>query len=116
MKTGDIESAITDYDKAIDIAPKDVQALNSRAYARLKSGDCDGAIADCKKALGINRKFWPAWGSLSLAYSEKRDRERCLDAIDNLLNLNKQMQGWVRTYPAFAWLRDDPEFKRLLKN
>jgi tetratricopeptide (TPR) repeat protein len=116
MKIGDIKGAIADYDKAIRIAPKDVQALNSRAYAKLKNDDCGGAIADCLEALGINSKFWPAWASLSLAYSGKRDREHCLDAIRNLLNLNKQMQGWVRTYPGFAWLHDDPEFKRILKD
>src|SRR5215211_7108184 len=56
---GDLDGAITDYDKAISMKPKQkVLAIiyNGRANARMGKDDLDGAIADYSKAIETDPK------------------------------------------------------------
>jgi len=50
-----------------------------------------------------------------VAYAWKREKGKCLDALENLLRLKPEMKGWVRNYAAFEWLRGDAEFRRLVE-
>lgn len=47
----DLEGALADYDKAIEISPFDEEARCSRARARLDAGDYDGAVADSNEVI-----------------------------------------------------------------
>jgi tetratricopeptide (TPR) repeat protein len=51
-----LELAIADCIEALLLAPNDINALDSRAFARLKSDDIDGAIADYDAVLRRNPK------------------------------------------------------------
>ena len=55
-KTGDFIGAITDYNQAIKINPKDAHAYFNRGNAKFKSKDLKGAIADYDTSLAINSK------------------------------------------------------------
>ena len=50
-KKGDYDRAIADYNKALELDPKDATAYNNRGYAYRQKGDYDKAIADYDKAL-----------------------------------------------------------------
>ncbi|HLG12952.1 MAG TPA: tetratricopeptide repeat protein [Blastocatellia bacterium] len=59
---GDLEGAIADYTKAIEIAPNQTkiakaQIYNNRATARERKGDLDGVIADYTKAIELDPKL-----------------------------------------------------------
>src|SRR5207248_2750270 len=54
---GDIDRAIADASKAIEIDPDNVRAYSNRGLARGRKGDVAGAIADATKAIEINPEF-----------------------------------------------------------
>lgn len=53
---GDVDGAIADYTKAIEIDPRLAPAYNNRGNARRDIGDVNGAIADCSKAIEIGSR------------------------------------------------------------
>ncbi len=53
---GDYSGAIVDYNKAIEINPKDADAYYNRGNAKDELGDYSGAIVDYNKAIEINPK------------------------------------------------------------
>jgi len=64
MVKGDNAQAITDFDKAIQVYPKYVQAFNNRCLAYIHKGDSDHAItaydhaiADCSEAVRLDPNY-----------------------------------------------------------
>jgi tetratricopeptide (TPR) repeat protein len=111
-----LDDAIANWNKAIELNPDDPEAYYTRGRLKADKGsDLDGAIADWKKALEIDSGMWPAWANLATVYSEKRDKEECLNALRNLFRLNPQQKKWAAGQSEFDWLRDDPEFKALIE-
>ena len=52
-RKGDLDGAIADYTKAIELKPDDAGAYNNRGNAKQTKGDLDGAIADYTKAIEL---------------------------------------------------------------
>ena len=51
------KEAIADYDKAIELNPKDAQAYNNRGVAKKMLKQYKEAIADYDKAIELNPKY-----------------------------------------------------------
>ena len=51
---GDLDGALADFNKAIELKPDYVNAYDARGNVRSKKGDLDGALADYNKAIGLN--------------------------------------------------------------
>ena len=58
-KLGDIQGAIEDYNKAIEINPKYAEAFYNRGIAKFTIGDKEGACSDWRKAgeLGVIESY-----------------------------------------------------------
>ncbi len=54
---GDLDAAITDFNRALEAAPQSVPAYSGRGLAKRRKGDLDGAIADFNRALEIDPRF-----------------------------------------------------------
>jgi Flp pilus assembly protein TadD len=54
---GDHDGAVADYNRAIDLNPKDAGAYMNRGFAKQANGDQDGAIADYNRALELAAKL-----------------------------------------------------------
>lgn len=61
---GDLDGAIADCDRAIQLDPKLPGAYINRGYAKLRKGELDAAIADCDQAIKLNPK-------LDLAFNDR---------------------------------------------
>src|SRR4051812_46427930 len=70
---GDVEGAIADYSKAIEMYPKYASAYNSRAAARKTKGDIDGAIADYNKAIELSPEIALPYYYRGFIFLEKQD-------------------------------------------
>jgi tetratricopeptide (TPR) repeat protein len=70
---GDIDLAIKDYSKAIELKPDYAVAYNNRGNAYKNKGDIDLAIADYRKALQINPNYKLAQDSLNNALKKKNN-------------------------------------------
>lgn len=67
-----LENAITDFSKAIELIPKYAEAYNRRGGAYLSKGNSEDAIADFNKAIELNSEFAEAYHSRGFAYFTKR--------------------------------------------
>jgi tetratricopeptide (TPR) repeat protein len=112
-ESGDPDGTIADYTRAIQLNPNYTGAYCNRANTRRSKGDFDGALADAAKALEITPNYWRGWFSMTMAYSEKRDKMRCLETLRRAINANPKVRSWAVSDEVFEWLRDDPEFQRL---
>ena len=66
-----LENAITDFSKAIELIPKYAEAYNRRGGAYLSKGNSEDAIADFNKAIELNSEFAEAYHNRGLAYFTK---------------------------------------------
>ncbi len=60
-RTGDIKSAIPDFDKAIELNPENSSVYVMRGVAKSDLGDNKGAIDDFDKAISLNPKDTSAY-------------------------------------------------------
>jgi lipoprotein NlpI len=58
---GDYDHAIQDYDQAIRLDPKNINAYNNRGNVYKAKGDNDRAVADYSEAIGLNPKSADAY-------------------------------------------------------
>jgi len=71
---GDKHGAISDYNQAIGINPKDAAAYANRGTEKYALGDKRGAIDDYNEAISISPQNANPWGSRGLVKSELGDR------------------------------------------
>ncbi|HGY5545329.1 MAG TPA: tetratricopeptide repeat protein, partial [Prochlorococcus sp.] len=60
-KSGDLQGAIADYSKAIEINPQYANAYKNRGIAKELVGDLKGACADWKEASSLGDKDAAGW-------------------------------------------------------
>jgi tetratricopeptide (TPR) repeat protein len=66
---GEVDRAIQDYNKAIDLNSEDATAYNNRGSACAHKGDLDAAIQDYSKAIDLNPEDAAAYYNRGIAYS-----------------------------------------------
>jgi protein O-mannosyl-transferase len=87
-ENGDIQGAIKDYNKALNLCRDYSYAYNNRAYAYLKMGDTDQALEDAHKSLMLDAENPYSYRIRALIYIQlKRINEACKD-IERALDLN----------------------------
>ena len=57
----DYYGAISDFNKVIEIDPKDAKAYNNRGISKSNIGDKKGACDDYKKAISLGSKGTEKW-------------------------------------------------------
>jgi len=75
---GNLNKAIADYSKAIEVDPKDTAAYTLRGVAWGKKAEYDKAIADYTKALEINPKFAKAYNNRGYTWAKKGDKDKAI--------------------------------------
>ena len=71
----ELEAAIADCDRSLDLEPKVAAVLDSRGFAYFRMGRMDKAIADLSAALKIEPKLAPSLYVRGLAKQESGDRK-----------------------------------------
>jgi tetratricopeptide (TPR) repeat protein len=85
---GDLERAIADYTRAIELDPGNRNDWIGRGVARLRKGDVDGAIADFDRAIQLKPDEALAYNDRAAAYSGKRDLRRAVEDYNRAIALN----------------------------
>jgi tetratricopeptide (TPR) repeat protein len=75
LKNGDIESAIINYSRAIELEPKNANAYGGRGAAKRTKGDIEGALADLNKSIELDANvqsayYARAWVNLILKHGD----------------------------------------------
>src|SRR5881628_3640501 len=79
LNEGDLDGALSDFNKAVESDPRYVMAYNNRGIAKIAKGDQDGAMADFNEAIKIDPHHPEAYvnrGLLRLQQGMKAEAER----------------------------------------
>lgn len=74
-KNGDLDGALADFDRAIELNPKDDAAYYNRAQAKRLKKDAGGAVADYTRAIELGSKNPAAYNNRGNARAENNDRD-----------------------------------------
>jgi tetratricopeptide (TPR) repeat protein len=74
-KNGDLDGALADFDRAIELNPRDDAAYYNRAQAKRLKKDAGGAIADYTRAIELGSKNPAAYNNRGNARAENNDRD-----------------------------------------
>jgi regulator of sirC expression with transglutaminase-like and TPR domain len=88
-KTGQIDRAIEDYDRAIAIDPLYYEAYNNRGVLYGQEGKFDLAIEYFNKSIGINPDNEEAYVDRGIAYALSGRHDRALEDFNRAIQLNQ---------------------------
>ncbi|MFH1958376.1 MAG: tetratricopeptide repeat protein [bacterium] len=87
---GEYDGAIKDYDKAIELSPKNARAYNNRGNTYRDKGEYDRAIRDYNKAIELNPEFTAVYINRGIAYHDKGEYDRAIRDYDKVIELNPE--------------------------
>ncbi len=87
---GDLEEAITDYGKIIQMSPKNNEAYYTRGYLRHKLGDYEGAIDDYNNSRQLDSKNAIVSNNSGLCKKALGDLEGAIEDFTNTIQLNPE--------------------------
>jgi tetratricopeptide (TPR) repeat protein len=88
---GDLDGAIADYTRAIELDPKFTEAYYNRGLAKKHKGDLDGAIADYNRVIEINPndpKYARAYCDRGVARRKKGDLDGAINDYNRTIELD----------------------------
>jgi len=88
---GEYDKAISEFNKALEINPRDSETYRNRGSAYMNKGHYDQAISDFTKALEINPKDAVAYNNRGRAYYFKGNYERSWEDFDKAEDLGYQV-------------------------
>jgi len=93
---GNYAQAIKDYDKAIELDPRDAVAYDNRGYAYGHLGNYAQAIKDYDKAVELNPTYAAAYNDRGYVYSNLGNYAQAIKDFDRAIELNpKDAAAWT---------------------
>ena len=105
-KSGDLQGAITDFNKAIEINPQDAYAYYNRGLAKSYLKDYQGAIADYNKAIEINPQDADAYTNRGSAKQALGDNQGACVDVKKAVSLGHQGTAQWLNSKGGAWCRN----------
>lgn len=75
-RKGNLDEAISEFNRAIRLDPTCAKAYHNRGVAWILKGDYDQAIADFDAAIGLNPAYAVAYRNRGLAFERKGEKEK----------------------------------------
>jgi tetratricopeptide (TPR) repeat protein len=79
---GQLELAISDFDRAIEMYPAHANAYHWRSFCHRKQGNLDEAITDSTKAIELDPSLYAALLNRAFSYRAKGDNKRAEADLD----------------------------------
>ncbi len=86
-KKGELDLALQDFNKAIDLTPQSAHVYNNRGAAYAAKGEFDTAIEDYNTAIALNPEFDGAYNSRGIAYGKKGDVNAAIEDFNKAIDL-----------------------------
>jgi lipoprotein NlpI len=97
----DLDGALADFDRAIELDPKQSILYIARGGVKATKGDSNGAIADCNRAIELDPKQSSAYSIRGYANLVLRKWKAALDDHNKSFELSDPNQEYPR---IFVWL------------
>jgi len=88
IEKGDLDGAIADFNRKIELNPKDARAYYNRGIAKQAKGDLDGAIADFSRAIELDPKHAVAYYNRGIAKQAKGDLDGAIADFSRAIELD----------------------------
>jgi lipoprotein NlpI len=88
VRGGDLDGAIADFNRALELDPKFAAAYHDRGIVKVRGDDFDGAITDYNRALELDPKFAAAYRRRGIAKQAKSDRDGAIADFNRALELD----------------------------
>jgi tetratricopeptide (TPR) repeat protein len=85
---GDLDQAIADYTKAIEIDPLNVEGYINRGAAHLSKNQMDLAISDYNKSIEISPRYAEAYNNRGLVYMSKGQLDQAISDFNKSIEIN----------------------------
>ncbi len=105
-KNGDLDGAMADFNRAIELNPKDDAPYYNRAQARRMKNDTAGAIADYTRAIELGSTNPAAYNNRGNARAENNDKD---GAIADYTRATELKPDYARAYYNRAVARKDKD-------
>src|SRR4029077_19634179 len=89
----DADGALADYNRAIELDPKNASAFNNRGNIKKAEGDLDGAIADFNSAIESNDKLAIAYKNRGEAKEAKGDAAGAREDLKHAGELDPELMS-----------------------
>ena len=90
-KKGELDQAIADFNKALELNPRDARAYLGRGVAYGKKTQHDQAIADFTAALKFNPKLAKAYFGRAIAYTSQKNFDKAWEDVHKAQSLGAQI-------------------------
>jgi len=87
-KAGDLDGALADFNRAVELDPKDSVAYYNRAYAKRLKKDPTGAIADYTKAIELDPKYADAYYNRGNTKADANDLSGAIADYNRAIEIN----------------------------
>ena len=87
LKKGQLDEAISDLNKAVELNPLDAGAYFYRGNAYYKKGQFDEAVSDYGKAIELNPRYTNAYFSRGLHYLNKEDYKKAISDYNKAIKI-----------------------------
>ncbi|MGC8940987.1 MAG: tetratricopeptide repeat protein, partial [Candidatus Nanoarchaeia archaeon] len=84
---GELDKAIQDFNKALELDPNFVEAYNNRGIAYAYKGEFDKAMQDWNKALELDPKYANAYYNRGIAYANKGEFNKAMQDLNKAREL-----------------------------
>jgi lipoprotein NlpI len=106
---GDLDGAISDYTRAIELDPNYVLAYRNRGDTKQQKSDLDGAIADYNRALELDPKYAIAYNNRGIAKQAKRDPDGAISDYTRAIELDPDYAIAYRNRGDAKQQKSDPD-------
>jgi tetratricopeptide (TPR) repeat protein len=103
----DIDRALADYSKAIELDPNEAKAFSNRGAAYQAEGEIERAFADYDEAIRLNPNGAAAFNNRGIAYQAQGDLDRAIADYGEAIRLNpKNAFAFNNRGRAYAMKKD----------
>jgi tetratricopeptide (TPR) repeat protein len=108
------EEALQNYDKAIELNPDDVIALDNKGYMLFKLNRTTEAIEQSKMVIEFDQNYANGWYNRSIYLAAEKKNDEALQAISQAIKLDPSCAEEAIKDMDFNTLRNDDRFKKLV--
>jgi tetratricopeptide (TPR) repeat protein len=93
MQTGDAATALSAFDRVVNVAPNFAEGWNRRATLHYMLGDYPSSISDIAKTLALEPRHFGALSGLALIRAAQRRPFEALEALERVTRVHPRMPG-----------------------
>src|SRR5205085_360952 len=88
MQKGELDDALTDFDRSLEIAPRNAEAWLNRGVAKHRKGELDEALADFNQAIATYPRHETALYNRGVILFARNETDKALADFDKTLSIN----------------------------